>query len=57
MLERIMEDNFVKCYWAATVVKGRLKMCPLERREKPRPHLLDMKATLETSRKANIQQL
>lgn len=57
MLERIVKDHFVKRYWAAAVVKGRLKMCPLERREKLRPHFLDMKATLETSRKANIQQL
>lgn len=52
-----MKDKFFKRYWAATVVKGRLKMCPLDIREKLRRHLLDMKATLETSRKANIQQL
>lgn len=52
-----MRDKSFKRYWAATVMKGHLKMCPLDRREKLRRHLLAMKATLETSRKANIQQL
>lgn len=36
MLERIMQGSFFKCYWAATVVKGCLKMCPLDRGEKLR---------------------